>query len=190
MDGTNFTSRSLKELQKYLKDRGVTFSDIRKPELIDICQQAERLGIEVDPDGLLEDREEILKEKLTTQNKELLPNPETVQGSKEINMLPPISIFDIYNYLVTFEQYDHAALRQYHKMEGFGLYEDGYVLDIECCNLYSVYCALKSRVKPRTNEKDPISKLSFYKAWIILSKTDQDSSMRTIISAHCTCKGG
>ena len=82
----------------------------------------------------------MLKEKLTTQTKKLLPNPETVQGSKEINVLPPISIFDIYNYLVTFEQYDHAALRQYHKMEGFGLYEDGYVLDVECCNLNIWVC--------------------------------------------------
>ena len=194
MDINNFTTKSLKELQKYLKDRGVVFSTIRKPELIDLCQQAERLGIEVDPDGLLEDREEILKEKLTTKDHGMLPIPETVQGTKELNLLPRISIFDIYNYLMTFEQYDHETLKDYQKMEGYGLFEDGYVLDVECSDLHASYIALKSHVKPRTNEKDPISKLTFYKTCMIFVKEGQlhASSMgcNMIFSAYCTCKGG
>ena len=57
MAEVNFWRKSVKELQKYLKDRGVIFSDMRKTELLEICQAAERLGIEVDPDGILEDRE-------------------------------------------------------------------------------------------------------------------------------------
>jgi uncharacterized protein YunC (DUF1805 family) len=64
MAAANFNRKSAKELQKYLKERGVTFSDLRKAELVEICEAADRLGIDVYPDGLLEDREDILREKL------------------------------------------------------------------------------------------------------------------------------
>ena len=189
----NFTTKSMKELQRYLKDKEVVFSDIRKPELIDLCQQAEKLGIEVDPDGLLEDREEVLRVKLTTRDHVMLPNPESVQGTKELNLLPKVSIFDIYNYLITFEEYNHETLKEYQKMEGYGLFEDGYVLDVECSDLHPSYVALKSHVKPRTNEKDPISKLTFYKTCVIFVKDQLQSSpmgCSIILSAYCTCKGG
>ena len=61
MADANFERKSVKELQNYLKDRGVTCSDLRKAELVEICEAAGRLGIDVDPDGLLEDREDILR---------------------------------------------------------------------------------------------------------------------------------
>jgi uncharacterized protein YunC (DUF1805 family) len=53
MADANFERKSVKELQNYLKDRGVTCSDLRKAELVEICEAADRLGIDVDPDGLL-----------------------------------------------------------------------------------------------------------------------------------------
>jgi hypothetical protein len=53
MADENFNRNSVKELQKYLKERGVTFSDLRKAELVEICEAADRLGIDVDPDGLI-----------------------------------------------------------------------------------------------------------------------------------------
>jgi uncharacterized protein YunC (DUF1805 family) len=46
----NFNRNSVKELQKYLKERGVTFSDLRKAELVEICEAADRLGIEPSAD--------------------------------------------------------------------------------------------------------------------------------------------
>jgi hypothetical protein len=125
MADANFNRKSVKELQKYLKERSVTFSDLWKAELVEICEAADRLGIDVDPDGLLEDREDILREKL------LIPE------------------------------------------KAFGLFEDGYVLDIECCSLGGHYSSVKSNVRPRTNDKDPVSKLKYYKAWIVFSKSDK-----------------
>ena len=77
--------------------------DIRKRELLKICQAAERLGIEVDPDGILEDREEVLRDKLLTPDTGMLSNPETLRGSQDLNILPPFSIFDnLYRWHVTF----------------------------------------------------------------------------------------
>ena len=51
MADANFNRKSVKELQKYLKERSVTFSDLWKAELVEICEAAGRLGINVDPDG-------------------------------------------------------------------------------------------------------------------------------------------
>jgi hypothetical protein len=39
----NFERKSVKELQNYLKERGVIFSDLRKTELVEICETADRL---------------------------------------------------------------------------------------------------------------------------------------------------
>jgi hypothetical protein len=111
----------------------------------------------------------------------MLPNSETVKGSQDLRMLPPFAIFDIYNHLLTFDQYSHSLLRNYQKMEAFGLFEDGYVLNIECCSLGGHYSAVKSNVRPRTNGIDPVSK-----AWIVFSNSDKD----TVVSAYCSCKGG
>jgi hypothetical protein len=47
--------------------------------------------------------------------------------------------------------YTYLLLRYYQKMEAFGLFEDGYVLNIECCSLGGHYSAVKSNVRPRTN---------------------------------------
>ena len=96
MDADNFHRKSVKELQKYLKDMDVSFLDSRRIELFDLCKATERLGIEVDPDGLLEDRDDILREKMTAHDNDLSANPETVTRSKDLSILPPLTIFDIY----------------------------------------------------------------------------------------------
>ena len=77
MDGEIFLIKSVKKLQNYLKSRGVIFADQRKAGLVELCEKAEEVGIDIDPDGLLEDRNENLKGKLTTPNNNSLPNPDS-----------------------------------------------------------------------------------------------------------------
>ena len=55
-----WTKKSVKELQGYLKERGVPYTNILKAGLVELCTKAAALGIEVDPDGLVEDRAEVL----------------------------------------------------------------------------------------------------------------------------------
>ena len=57
--------KSLREFQNFLILRGVIFSNTKKADLIDLCDIAASLNIEVDPDGLVEDRSDILKQNLT-----------------------------------------------------------------------------------------------------------------------------
>ena len=192
-----FDSNSVKELQTFLKDRGVIFSNQKKIELIELCLAADELGLDIDPDGLIEDREEILRDKLLLHSGSMIKNPVIVSsnGNKNLSILPQISIIDIFNYLVQFrETYSYAILRDYKKTEGYSLYEDGYVLDVEtqlCLNSEDNeedgYFSVISKVKPRTNEKDPITKKPYYVSWIIFS-AQEDASR--IYSAYCGCKGG
>ena len=42
----------------------MTFDKSKKAGLIELCEKAESLGIEIDPDGFIEDKENIILEKL------------------------------------------------------------------------------------------------------------------------------
>ena len=50
--------------------------------------------VEVDPDGLLEDRAEILRDKLQLPDATVLPQPETISTDNYLSILPPLGIFD------------------------------------------------------------------------------------------------
>ena len=73
-------------------------------------------------------------------------------------------------------------------LEGYTMHQDGYVLDVKCVVYGNNYVALKSNVKSRTCDKDPLSKLNFYVYWILL-KNGEGSSF-CIVKAYCSCKGG
>jgi len=185
---------SVKELQKRLQSYGVQFSGSTKYDLMRLCEFADEVGLVVDPDGLIEDRDEVIRSKLTTPDGTLLNNPQLMTGSKDLHRLPPLSVFDLYNYLLGFSEYSHNSLREFHKMEAYGLFQDGYVQDLEVVTYddSAAFTAVKCRVKPRTNENDPATKLPYYSGWIIFSSSvAKDSGPATsIYSAFCTCKGG
>lgn len=138
----------------------------------------------VEPDCLVEDRSESLTEELTTDSAEILVSPQLIQDSYDISLASSISFFDIYKYLVSFDEYDHAKLKHYHKLERYTVQQDGYVLDVTCVDYSNSYVALKSHVKSRTCDKDPVLKLSFYATWIL--KIDEGSTF-CVLSA---CRGG
>ena len=184
----SFKGKSVKELQKYLRDRGVVTARYLKAGLLELCRAAEQLGIEIDPDGLIEDRHEIVSSKLRVEGGELEIPPLLSDYSTNIGILPLLSIFDIYNYLISFTDYTHGTFRDVTKMEAYSMAKDGYVRTVMAAPYASHdgYYAILSKVKPRTQEKDPISKLDHYPVWIIM----WDNEDRRIKSALCHCKGG
>ena len=112
----NFTTKSVKDLQKFLKDRGVVFTGYYKAGLVELCNSAALIGLQIDPDGLVEDCEEFVSSKLILgQSLLTLPNL-LYYYSNNISIIPQVNIFDIYNHLVTFRDYDHAIFRDYMKM--------------------------------------------------------------------------
>ena len=56
----SFDNKNVKCLQEYLKDRDVVTTNKRNPELIDICQDAKRVDLQFDPDGIKDNRQEAL----------------------------------------------------------------------------------------------------------------------------------
>ena len=120
--------------------------------LLLLCQICVKLNIEIDPDGLIEDRAEILNKKLLLSDGTFLPNPDTLPGSSDISILPPVGIFDIYNYLTSSDEYDLPSLRNYQKMEVYGMFKDGYILQLESVTLSENYTALRAKVRPRTKK--------------------------------------
>ena len=193
---SHVTQMTMRGLQDYLRERGVVISGIRRASLEDLCLRASEIGLEVDPDGLLEDRTEILQSKLTTPNGVILQNPYHICVSPNISSLPLITGIDIYNYLKQCSDYTHSTLRQFHKMEGYGLFEDGHVMDLQCGPFPEDphFFIVHSHVKPRTRDEDPLTKLKYYKTWIILVHIDEEEEGQAeptpIFSAYCTCKGG
>lgn len=59
---------SLAELQTFLIQRGVVVSGRKKIELVELCELAKEVSLVFDPDGLFEDREEVVREKLVNGN--------------------------------------------------------------------------------------------------------------------------
>ena len=96
---SDFQSHSVKQLQDFLKDRGIIFSNQKKCDLIHLCSAEVDLGVQVDHDGLIEDMDEILTEKLSLPSGRMIKNPLIIQteGSKNIAVLPKfqLQIFSI-----------------------------------------------------------------------------------------------
>jgi len=160
-------AKSVRELQNILGSYGVTFSNQKKCDLISLCNLAVEVGLTVDPDGIVED-----KGQLTTHDELVLTNLQLLSGSKDLHELPPLSVFDLYNYLLGFADSDHSSLREIHKMEGYGLFQDSFVRDLEVVKFdsTSAYSAVKCKVKPCTKDSDSARALPYYCGWIVFTR--------------------
>ncbi|PFX14312.1 hypothetical protein AWC38_SpisGene21535 [Stylophora pistillata] len=97
---------------------------------------------------------------------------------------------DIYHYLVGKDGYDEDCLRSYKSLEGFRLFVDGHVEDLNYHDLSDDetgkkdgYCYFQFKVKPTERSKTEDGK-DFYWGFIVLQYTG------SIYSAYCACKGG
>ena len=179
----------MKTLQAYLKERVVVTVGYLKEGLLEPCAAAHELGIEIGPDGLVEDWHEVIQENLKTDCGELMLPTLLTDYSAELWILHRISIFDIYSYLIRFSNHDHASFRDIRKMEAFSMAKDGYVREITICQYkepHRNFFAVQSKVNPRTQEGDPLTKLKSYSVWIII----QADTEAMVHSALGMCKGG
>ncbi|GFN84836.1 hypothetical protein PoB_001134200 [Plakobranchus ocellatus] len=60
----NFRNKNVSWLKHFLQERGVVVAQKRKKDLTNLCQSADRLGIEIDPARLLERKSATAKKKL------------------------------------------------------------------------------------------------------------------------------
>ena len=187
---SDFKGKSVKELQEYLKERGVVFSGLRKASLEELCISANQVGLDVDPDGLKENRDDVIQEKLILPDGSKLELPTNMDGmSTNIAVIKDavFNIFDIFSYLTT--KIGSSGNKDIRQMEGNSLAKDGYVIELKFAQYgppHQSYYAVLGKVKPREREKDPVSGLKYYWAWVIISCVDD----HRIVNGLCWCKGG
>ena len=91
--------KTLSGLQQFLKARGISYSGLNKATAEHYAELAAEINIEVDPDGLLEDRQEVLRNKLNLlEDGQSLPHPSSLDYTADLTASPRISMRDIYNY--------------------------------------------------------------------------------------------
>ena len=109
------------DLQEYLRKRGVAVGNNKKVELEELYRLSEEVGLEIDPEGYIEDRKEAIESKLIGGDT-VLPNPGLVKCDPGISILPTISVFDIWSYLMS-KDVPLTSIRDYRRSEAFTLME-------------------------------------------------------------------
>ena len=107
----------------------MVISGQRKLELTELCSVAREISLDVDPDGLVENRTEVISEKLTDGTM-LFANPALLQGTLDISPLPLFNYMDVFSYLLS-KDFTFGRVRDYRKSEGFTMMSDGYVKRVE-----------------------------------------------------------
>ena len=159
-----FDSWNISQLQDYLKTRGVSYSKLKKVDLVELCKLASLNRLEVDPNCFIDSIADEISAKLNVSGK-IIPHPEKLSGSPDMSKLPNIDNFDIYNYLIQFKElYGYKQLKAFTNLVGYELYNAGYVESLEF--VYDVgvqnIIVVKFRVKPKQRKEDPINKTPYY----------------------------
>ena len=82
-----FSTKSVKTLQAYLRERAVVIAGYLKAGLVELCAAAHELGTEINPDGLIEDKHECIQDKIKTTCSEVML-PTLLTYSAELKILP------------------------------------------------------------------------------------------------------
>ena len=153
----DFTQMKVPDLKKYLQARGISVSNKRKEELLELCCKAHELGIEVQDDE--ETSESNIAQKLMTADGQL-PQPYSLKSdwTTDFSSLPNYTWGDMYAYLIVKEGYDHESLKAYSRVSGStGMVTSKSSRQISR-NITNIVCL--SSVSSRRKEKEPILTIS------------------------------
>ena len=118
----SWPSKSVKELQSFLQNNEIQFSNHLKVGLVKLSKAAEELGIDNDLDGL-ENQEEIISLNLTLARcAATLSHPTLLDNYiKNVAILQQVNILDIYNYLISFRDHEQSPFCDYKKWSAMPL---------------------------------------------------------------------
>ena len=124
-------THTAKELQSCLIARGVIVNGQRRLELAELCEIARELNLQVDLDNLIEDRSNVIAQKLKDGDMSL-SNPVLATGTQDLSVLPYFNFMDVFLYLLT-NNSRFSLIRDYQKSEGYLLRTDGFVKHFSSC---------------------------------------------------------
>lgn len=127
MDSGTFDSMKVNDLQEFLAKRGITTTNLRKKDLLQLCEAVKSLDLPVDPDFARQSTAVDLKQKLSS-----LPISDPFVDKNLTNDFSEVptnfTLFDIFNYLLhKTSDYDKKKLRAYKSCEDYRLFIDGHV---------------------------------------------------------------
>nr|XP_034325261.1 uncharacterized protein LOC105329320 isoform X3 [Crassostrea gigas] len=185
MDSGTFDSMKVNDLQEFLAKRGITTTNLRKKDLLQLCEAVKSLDLPVDPDFARQSTAVDLKQKLSS-----LPISDPFVDENFTNDFSEVptnfTLFDIFNYLLhKTSDYDKKKLRAYKSCEDYRLFIDGHVesLTFNKCGDAEV-CLFRAKVKPTQKDKTYCC-TKFYQLWFAIKKSTGE-----VTSAYCTCIGG
>lgn len=113
MDSGTFDSMKVNDLQEFLAKRGITTTNLRKKDLLQLCEAVKSLDLPVDPDFARQSTAVDLKQKLSS-----LPISDPFVDRNFTNDFSEVptnfTLFDIFNYLLhKTSDYDKKKLRAY-----------------------------------------------------------------------------
>ena len=182
-----FKAMSVKQLQQYLINHGVTVSGHLKPALIDIASCVERMGLPVDP-NFEKDEHNQLERRLIIHDMQI-KDPFTMKMENNFADSPPFGLYDIFNHLIYHStEYDKQGLASYKSYDDYRLFVNGYVESLETvtlkdCGAHVYVGKVQPSMKSTTEEKE-----KFYDLWFILE--GRGANRGSVIDAFCKCKGG
>lgn len=165
------------ELKSYLQSRGITVSQKRKEELVELVEKARDLSLEPIDDW--EKPEDVIVNKLQTKEGSL-PCPNTLHSdwTSDFSDFPNFTYGDMYAYLINKEGYDHESLKAYKSFEGYRLFWDGHVLKLmKNKNLFNGYHYVKFVLSSQVRS-----------VWIHLSARDLGSGVCSVLISHSSEK--
>lgn len=185
MDSGTFDSMKVNDLQEFLAKRGITTTNLRKKDLLQLCEAVKSLDLPVDPDFARQSTAVDLKQKLSS-----LPISDPFVDKNFTNDFSEVptnfTLFDIFNYLLhKTSDYDKKKLRAYKSCEDYRLFIDGHVesLTFNKCGDAEV-CLFRAKVKSTQKDKTYCC-TKFYQLWFAIKKSTGE-----VTSAYCTCIGG
>ena len=118
----NFDSWIVPKLKVFLQDRGVSVSDYKKKELVELCKCVANLGLPVDPNFSNDNLQETLKARLQAAGCDF-SDPFQLSGfSSDFSDIPDFGLYDVFNYLICYRaDYDRRKLRAYKSFDDYRL---------------------------------------------------------------------
>ncbi|XP_076083877.1 uncharacterized protein LOC143054940 [Mytilus galloprovincialis] len=185
MDGARFNAFKVPQLQEYLKERGISVTNINKLKLTKLCEAVDKLNLPLDPD--MRKNESVTSVKHNLKQLFGFCDPFSLDGyTSDLSFIPSFSLYDLFNYLIhSTASYDRRKLKAYKSSKDYRLYFDRYVEELQYTEVPSQdICVFKAKVKPTQKDKTYLNKAT-YDVWVIMDKKNGE-----VKTAYCTCIGG
>ncbi|XP_033727533.1 uncharacterized protein LOC117316860 [Pecten maximus] len=179
----SFQTSNIDVLQKYLNQRGITVSNIKKRELIELCLAVHNIDLPINPDF----RRISPKESVSLEELGITEDPLRMTGfSSDLSKIPNFTLFDVFNHILCSRaDYDKRQLKTYKSCDDYRLFYDGHVDNLEFNPLgNSRYSLFRAKVRSTQTRTQTVS-VVVYDVWICLGKKHGDVAV-----AYCTCTGG